>query len=134
MNLGDYLLTLQNNRREPGVHDCATVPADWCIALGLPDPIMAWRGSYDTEEGAQEIISDAGGLDAIFAAGFASAGVAAREGDPQEGDVGVIRMAGHEASSVFTGRRWVFVGARGIGFATISPEHVVAVWAVADHG
>lgn len=134
MHLGDYLLTLQNNTREPGVHDCATVPADWCVSLGLPDPIMAWRDAYDTEEGAQEIIRRAGGLDAIFEAGFASAGVARRDGEPVEGDVGVIRMAGHDASSIYTGRRWVFVGSRGIGFATISAEHVVAIWAVADHG
>jgi len=131
MMLGEYLMTLVGRRREPGVHDCATVPADWAVLRGLRDPIAAWRG-YQSEDEAQAIIREAGGLDAIFDAGFASAGVTRREGDPHEGDIGVIRIAGHDAASIFTGARWLFVGNRGIGFATVAPQHVIAVWAVGN--
>lgn len=131
MRLGDYLLSLSDRRREPGVHDCATVPANWAVLLGLPDPIAAWRG-YESEDEAQAIIREAGGLDAVFDAGFASSGVLRREGDPIEGDIGIIRIAGQDAASIFTGQRWVFVGNRGIGFATIAPAHIIAVWAVGN--
>lgn len=128
MRLGDYLLGLSDRRREAGIHDCATVPADWAVLLGLPDPISAWRG-YESEDEAQAIIRESGGLDAVFDAGFASSNVGRREGDPVEGDIGVIRIAGQDAASIFTGRRWVFVGNRGIGFATVAPHHIIAVWA-----
>lgn len=131
MRLGDYLLTLGDRRREPGVHDCATVPAEWAMLLGLPDPIAAWRG-YESEDEALAIIREAGGLDAVFDAGFASSGIQHRDGEPIEGDIGVIRIAGQDAASIFTGRRWVFVGNRGIGFATVAPHHVIAVWATGN--
>lgn len=127
MNLGDYLISLQNCKRESGVHDCATVPADWAMLQGFSDPIEKWRG-YNTEDEAKFIITSCGGLDAVFDDG----GLPRRDGDAMEGDIGVIRIAGEDAGSIYTGKRWVFVGNRGIGFATISSEHIVAVWATGN--
>ncbi|EHJ62832.1 DUF6950 family protein [Novosphingobium pentaromativorans] len=134
MTLGDYLLTLNAKRREPGVHDCVTLPADWTVALGLPDPMAAWRGTYDTEEGALEIIEQAGSLESLFAAGYASIGIEERYDEPREGDVAVLRVGEQEAGSIYTGRRWVFVGERGIGFSSVDQDCIVTVWAVGDHG
>lgn len=130
MTLGDFLLTLKNRRRQAGEHDCVTLPADWTVALGLPDPMAAWRGAYWTEQEAATLIDEAGGLIPLFEAGYSSIGVPRRDGGPREGDVAVLRVADGEAGSIYTGRRWVFVGEQGIGFASVDPEAVVAVWAL----
>ncbi|WP_132384827.1 hypothetical protein [Novosphingobium sp. PhB165] len=123
-------MSLQSRAREPGIHDCVTHPSDWVVACGLGDPMAAWRGTYVTDAEAEDIIARAGGLVPLFDEGYASIGVPRRDGDPVEGDIGVLRVAGEEAGSIFTGRRWTFIGKRGIGFATVLPEAVAAVWAV----
>lgn len=132
-NLGAYLREQGGRSREAGQFDCCTFPADWCIASGLPDPMAHWRASYDTEDEALVFIREAGGLVKLFDCGMSSAGISRRVGEPVAGDLGVIRIGEHEAGAIFTGRRWAFVAKRGVGFASIDPDFIVAVWAVC-HG
>lgn len=129
-DLGDYLRSLGGRKREPGVFDCVTLPAEWAMANGYLDPMAHWRGAYDSEEAAQDFIRDAGGLVVLFDCGAAAVGIERREGEPQPGDVGVIRIGEHEAGAIFTGKRWAFVADRGIAFASIDPDFIVAVWGV----
>ncbi len=89
-----------------------------------------WRGAYDSEEAALDLVRGAGGLEKLFDCGMAAVGILRRGGDLQPGDVGVIRIGEHEAGGIFTGKRWAFVADRGIGFASIDPSYIVAVWGV----
>lgn len=133
MTLGEYLQGLASKRREPGAHDCGTLACDWAVLCGHPDPMAEWRGAYETEAQLAGIIEIEGGVLAMFERGCAAAGIERREGDPLPGDIGVLRIAGHEAGSVFTGERWAFVGNRGVGLARVEADNIAAVWAVA-HG
>lgn len=131
--LGEYLQKLCTERRAPGTHDCGTLACDWAVLLGFPDPMADWRGRYSTEPELLALISEAGGVLAMFERGCRAAGILRRQGSPQPGDIGVLRLAGHEAGSIFTGERWAFVGHRGVGLARIERDAVIAVWAV-GHG
>jgi len=125
-----WLSERSRNRRAPGKWDCCTLPGDWTIARGFADPMARWRGAYSTEEEAAEIITDAGGLLHLFECGYETIGIPHRIGETLPGDIGLLDIGGMEAGSIFTGQRWAFVGERGVGFASIDPEFVMAVWAV----
>ena len=133
-DLGEFLRDVAARRRKPGEWDCCTFPATWALACGWPDPMVAWRGAYDCEETAHAFIAGAGGLEFLFAKGMAAAGVPEVVGsDFEPGDIGVMQMIGEQAGAVYTGRRWAFVVARGMGFTPVEPEHIVKAWLVA-HG
>lgn len=128
MNLGEWLTAISARRRVPGEWDCCAFPAAWAMALGFPDPMAGYRGAYSTEERAAALIRSAGGLlnlmgpplDAIFPR---------REfADLKPGDIGVLRAAGIEAGSIYTGKRWALVLDRGLGFQSLEAEHVQAAW------
>jgi hypothetical protein len=127
--LGAFLLDLGSERRQLGVHDCCTMPCDWAVLNGWPDPMATWRGAYSTAEEAEAFIADAGGLLALFERGFDGAGIPRREGPASIGDVGVLRIGDLEAGSICTGKRWAFIGERGIGMASVDPDAVAATWA-----
>lgn len=131
-DLAAFLLPLGGRRREPGIFDCVTMPAEWCIANGYPDPMAHRRGAYDSEEQAQEFIREAGGLVALLDRFLGAVGIAGRDGEPQPGDIGVISIRGEEAGGIFTGQRWALVGERGLIFVTIDAEHVAKAWSVAS--
>lgn len=130
MDLGEFLAQAGRRRRSAGEWDCCAFPAAWAIANGYPDPMAHWRGAYETESEALDLISDAGGLVALFDCGMASAGISRREGEPQAGDIGVIKIGDLEAGAIFTGRRWALVAERGVGMASVAPEAVAAVWSI----
>lgn len=129
--LGEYLVALGQRRREWGVHDCATLPCDWAVLRGHPDPMAEWRGTYTTDDDARAMIASEGGLLSYFERAFANFPV--REGAPQPGDVGVIQIAGLEAGAIFTGERWAFVGDRGIAMSKVNASHIAKVWII-GHG
>lgn len=106
------------------------MPAAWAIANGHPDPLAHWRGAYATEEEGLALITDAGGLVALFDCGATHAGIERRAGEPQPGDIGVLRIGEHEAGAIFTGKRWAFVTDRGIGLASVEDAAIAAVWSV----
>lgn len=136
MRLGGFLLGQGGKRREAGVFDCATLPADWAVANGWPDPMARWRGRYASEEDGEALVATAGGLLALFKDGFASIGLE-HERDTTEwrqGDVGVVSAYGHEAGSIYTGRRWVLVAERGLAFISLDPPDVAGLWKVARDG
>lgn len=127
-DLGEWLAAQGGRRREPGVWDCCAMPAEWAIECGRPDPMALWRGTYATDEEAEERIAEAGGLAALFAIGMDDAGI--REvADPEMGDIGVISLGAHEAGALFTGRRWAFVPlGRGLTFSSLDLSSVLRVW------
>lgn len=131
--LGEWLQGRLRKPREAGVWDCCTLPGDWTVDQGLPDPMAKWRGAYSTEEEAAVFIEDAGGLLPLFEEGFAQAGVPKRSSAPGPGDVGVLRIGDLEAGAIYVGPRWCFVATRGLGFASIDQDCIAAVWAV-SHG
>lgn len=127
--LGEFLRDAGHKRRVAAEWDCAAFPAAWAIERGFVDPMAAWRGAYDTEEGAQALIERAGGLDVLFAAGMADAGVPEVEGANFEpGDIGVVRLLGEQAGAIFTGERWAFIAERGVSFATLDTGCVIRAW------
>jgi len=132
-DLGSFLQSLGGKCREPGAFDCVTLPADWCMANGYPDPMAHRRGAYDSEESALDLIHDADGLVALFDQFLGAVGINEREGEPQPGDIGVAAIRGEEAGAIFTGNRWALVGERGLIFVTLEPANVAKAWAVA-HG
>ena len=91
------------------------------------------RGAYDSEEAALGLITEAGGLVALFDQFLGAAGIVEREGNPQPGDIGVVSIRGEEAGAIFTGGRWALVGERGLIFVTLPSENVLKAWAV-DRG
>lgn len=132
-DLGEHLHALGGRKREPGTFDCVTIVADWIIANGHPDPMAHRRGAYDSEEAALALISEAGGLVALFDQFLGEAGIMEREGEPQPGDIGVVAIRGEEAGAIFTGGRWALVGERGLIFVTLDRANVLKVWGF-NHG
>ena len=123
MTLGEYLSQAARRKHVYGVHDCVTFPCDWAVLRGWPDPMATWRGGYVDASPAHDGLLD------IFAAGFDGAGIP-RTSDVIEGDVGLIRIFGHEAGAIFTGLRWALVAPRGMAFTMIDPSAVVMAWRV----
>jgi hypothetical protein len=127
MSLAEYLRSLEDRKRQAGIHDCVTLCADWAVSCGRADPMEPWRGAYFSEVEAEELIADAGGLRALFATGMEAAGIPSADG-PQSGDIGVVSLMGEEAGAIFTGKRWVFVPERGLGFVSLDAECIVGLW------
>lgn len=131
-DLGAFLLAQGSKRRIPGVHDCATMPADWAMQNGWPDPMAAWRSAYDTEEDALRLITESGGLCAMFDAGMSSVGISRHRGEPAPGDVGVIGIIGQSAGAIYAGKRWALVADRGLAFGYVPELAIQGLWRV--HG
>jgi len=134
IDLGEWLREGLSRRREAGAWDCCAFPAAWSLAQGTADPMAAWRSSYSTDEGAEEILAREGGLAGIFGAGLESVGWQPHEGEPQAGDVGVIALLDDEAGAIYTGRRWAFVATRGLGFVSLEPEAISHIWRLPARG
>ena len=127
--LGEFLRDAGGKGRVAGSWDCAAFPAAWAIERGYADPMARWRGAYDSESGALDLIDDAGGLASLFAVGMADAGIPELvEGEWSPGDIGVVEILGEQAGAIFTGQRWAFVAERGLAFATLDDEYVIRAW------
>jgi hypothetical protein len=137
MTLGEYLLAATSRRRRPGLWDCGTFTCGWAIAHGWPDPLARWRGTYASDDEVHALADSFGGLTALFAAGFGSAGVPPVSAPFVDGDVGVVVLpttAGSElAGGICVGGRWAFAGERGLVVLSVNPDRVLAAWRV-GHG
>ena len=133
-DLGAFLRDATTRAREPGVWDCCAFPSAWALACGFPDPMAAWRGSYATEADGERIATESGGLVPLFVRGMGGAGLPDATAPWQEGDIAVVSLLGREAGAVFTGRRWSFVGPRGMAFASLDDECVLRAWGPLRHG
>lgn len=87
--IGEYLAEAAHKPWAWGVADCCTFTADWCIAVGYPDPMAFIREKYATEAEAIAHVRRAG-LVRLAARGYRSIGLA-RTDAPLIGDVGVLR-------------------------------------------
>lgn len=132
IDLGEFLRVSAARRREPGVWDCCTFPAEWALANGWADPMAAWRGRYASEAEALDHIADGGSLADLFAGGMAAVGIPEASGPYEPGDIGVVQMFGEQAGAVYTGKRWALVANRGMAFASLDSESIVRAWRVAN--
>lgn len=129
-DLGEYLKSCGHKRRIDGQHDCATFPANWVLESRGFDPMKKWRGTYNGEESALQLIEHSGGLVALFDEGLRAHGISRQHADPKAGDIGIVRIQDTHAGAIFTGKRWAIVVERGIGFCSLSADDIEAVWAV----
>jgi hypothetical protein len=140
--LGDYLAAVGrdpwNYGDKPGPkRDCCTFTADWCLALGYPDPMAFIRDKYASEAEALELIKTHGGLVKLATTGYASIGLERiRDGSWRPGDVGVLArpmIDGSDAMcAIRTETRWVMRLDRGL----IADEggQVLRAWRVESDG
>lgn len=122
MELGDFLRGQLSNGAP---WNCSTLPADWCVTLGLPDFAADWREVTGAEE-CEEEPHAAGGLVALWDRAIGDALLVVANTEP--GDIAVVTVAGVEAGAIWTGTRWALRAKRGLHF--IDPDGVVAlkVW------
>lgn len=122
MRLGEFLLA---KARDGLPWNCSTLPADWCMSRGHADFAARYRdvtGVLECEEAAE-----GRGLVALWEDEIGDS-LPVVTGQPEEGDIGVIRAHGMEAGAIYSGVRWV-LKARS-GYTTASPQavEVVKVW------
>lgn len=119
--LGDYLASAArepwNHGDKPGPkRDCCTFTADWCLAVGYPDPMAFIRDRYATSGEALELVQKTGLL-RLAARGYRSIGLKATK-EPLCGDVAVIRRPTVDGYNVVcairSAGRWVTLLERGL--------------------
>lgn len=130
IELGPWLLEQGTTRRKFSAFDCCTLPADWAVANGWSDPMQDYRGAYQTHEEAEAVVAEAGGLLALFEAGFARIGMP-RGASAHLGNIGLIMFGDLATGAICTGEKWAFVGNRGLGFCAVPRDNIKAIWVVA---
>ncbi len=92
-------------------HDCTLFLANWAHTFGRGDPGL-YRGTYSTKEEAVAIIERARGLAPLVMSALVNVGWRGRDGDPQDGDIGVVVCAGIDLGAIFRKRRWIIADER----------------------
>lgn len=113
-----------------GRDDCAPFAAQWVrTATGRTLDIP----SYDSREGGQEIIRAAGGLVDLCDSLMSSAGFGERYGDPELGDVGILRTnAFGDVGGIFAhAGHFLWRHADGVGIVVPRARYILKVWAIA---
>lgn len=109
-----------------GGSDCLLLPADWAWELTGIDPAAPWRGRYRDEGGADAILSEAGGAEALIARGLQRSPDKAHA---VRGDIGLITVTGPEGraevGAICTGERWAARARRGLWIGRAEP---LAIW------
>jgi len=115
-----------------GVNDCLMMPANWILAARGVDPATPWRGRYDCPAGAARLIIEAGGQQALMAAGCEAAGCA--PADPAAPPVGAVGMVWGPVAdtlalmgAVRLASGWAVLSDQGI---TVAKFATVAAWEV----
>lgn len=122
-------LSLPHRFRWGGVggDDCTTFCATWINRRWGFDPALNYRGSYTSKEGADAILSEAGGI-VRFAEQILSPRKFLRTDTPHDGDVGIVLapIGGElaEVSAIRFGPLWAVLGPRGASAKAL--QHVAA--------
>lgn len=113
-----------------GTDDCAPFAALWVARatdrrLAVP--------FYDSREGGQILIRAAGGLLELCDALMTDAGFGERYGEPEFGDVGILRTnAFGEVGGIFAhAGHFLWRHAEGVGILVPRPRYILKVWAIA---
>ncbi len=113
-----------------GSDDCAPFAAQWIKEVtgrSLDIPV------YDSREGGQALIHKAEGLANLCDRLLADASIYERYGDPEYGDVGILRTnAFGDVGGIFA-HAGVFLWrhAEGVGVVCPRPRFILKVWAIA---
>ncbi|WP_333571305.1 DUF6950 family protein [Sphingomonas sp.] len=121
MDLADFL---HDAPRDPSPWNCSTFPADWCVALGLPDFAAPWRHIIEMEACEQEASV---GLLRLWEHGIGDA-LPVADAPYQPGDIAVVARAGLEAGAIFDGAMWALRTPRGIVFVTLPASAIAKAW------
>ena len=114
-----------------GVDDCAPFAALWIDhATGCKVRLPA----YDSRDGGQELIRQAGGLVEVCEPCLAAACIRERWGSAQLGDVGVLRTAGFGDVGGIFGVGGYFFWRHAEGVAVLRPRerYILKVWALPE--
>ena len=110
MTLQDYFDSI--TPFEYGVMDCCLFPSNWILSQTGNDPAKGLRFGPISEDFAEGIIADNGGLLRLFEKRFTSAGLR-RTKTPQNGDVACIRYQKTAYGSVMKDGLWWVVAKSG---------------------
>lgn len=118
-------LTLAPHRKWP-IENCVVFCADIYVASGFQDPIIAYRGKYQTEAQAYQLMG-------LFGMYGLHARCAKRMGwhrteEHQDGDWGLVRTEAGPSSAIRYRGNWV--NSRVGGFAVIEAKDLIAAWKV----
>lgn len=131
MALGDYIRDAANRPFKWGEHDCCTFCANWAAICTQSDILDWWKGAYDNELDALNLIHENGGLYAIFSNQLGKHG---REvATPDAGCIGLMKTKGQKVGAIFSGERWIVLSEKGIRAFPHKPNMVSAMWAI-NHG
>lgn len=117
--LAEYIESRRRRVFRYGSDDCALFAADWVFEATGVDPAATWRG-YASEEEAQAIIEQAGGM-----RGLVSLPERATPRLAQRGDVVLAEHEGQQVFGVVVGDMYAAPGARRLEFRPMT-EALVA--------
>lgn len=120
--VSDTLTAWRLGRHEWGQSDCLLSVGDYLTACGYEDVPPQYRGTYDTEAGAQAHIDAAGGCDALID----RTGVPRTTEAAQRGDVALI----HGIGALCTGDMFVMRLERGAVEVSVRHARPSVVWRV----
>ncbi len=105
-------LFLRERRHTPfawGTNDCLMFAADLVLRLTGQDLAAAWRGTYDTEEQANALLAEHGGVQGFLTQAFGFNGHR-QLGTAQRGDIMLIKYEGtYMAGVVDDSGQWLAV-------------------------
>ena len=112
--------------------NCLLMPADWAVALGLPDPAEPWRTACVDEASAAALAAD--GVLALATEAMTRI-AACPTPHAVRGDVGVVTVTGPDgpamAGGICTGSRWAVRSAGGLW---IGRAVAVSAWRLEGEG
>lgn len=119
------LRTWRQSQFEWGKNDCLLSIADYIVACGHPDFGVPFRGLYDTQEGAQELVAHAGGELAIMRRPRFNV-----TDTPIRGDIMLIQMTNNRVAALCTGDAVAVRLTRGVGQIDMRFLSIVEAWKV----
>lgn len=130
MDIHEFL-ALEHQFRWGGIDgdDCMTFAASWAEACAGVDPAAQFRGTYDTQEGAEALIAAHGGMVALASRQLLGIG-AKRVQTPETGDVGIVLASVgidrvKEVAAIRFGPMWAALSP---GRVIAKPFDHIAVW------
>lgn len=100
-----------------GGQDCMSFAADVVLELTGVDFLAPHRGTYGSEDEAEAILAEAGGLEALLAGLAADAGLAERNPRlTRRGDLVLVRVGNQLMAGVVLGTEVAVPGAERLGF------------------